>query len=420
MSDPRSLLERESRRFIQADGAFERLQRRRDHKRRNQRIQAGVLALAIAIAVGWLEVNAIRSTPRVPADESFARANGEVLSFTGVPRETPGDLVAVDPESGHIRVLVEDLEDVLSATWSADGRWVAYVTPTPGSAWGFLELWVVGGSQEPRRIAAGSDPDLFAADSVGWGVWSRTGAELLTARRSSLDDNPQTIERSTLTVTDFATGETMDLGSIEGDAGHAPAWSPDGTRIALASEDGGVFSADLRSGDRTLLARLPSVDRDSVEEIRWSPDGTHIAVVNTRGDGEARLFVMDADGSDVRVLADNYHPIGLAWSLDGTRLAFGQGVQADGAISIWVVSMDGTDPAEIGFVPLDGCTYAYKCGMTWSPDGSAIAFGKDEGEDSVIAADGSDKAKIFRSGEADLIDELTYQSWAGGSYSCEC
>lgn len=67
MSDPRSVLEGESRRFIQADGAFERLLRRRDRKRRNQRIQAGMLGLAIAISGTWLGVNVIRSTPRVPA-----------------------------------------------------------------------------------------------------------------------------------------------------------------------------------------------------------------------------------------------------------------------------------------------------------------------------------------------------------------
>ena len=68
MSDPRSLLERESHRFVQADGAFERLVRRRDRKHRNQRIGAGALGLVVAIAVAWLGVNAIRSAPPVPAD----------------------------------------------------------------------------------------------------------------------------------------------------------------------------------------------------------------------------------------------------------------------------------------------------------------------------------------------------------------
>jgi hypothetical protein len=54
MSDPRSLLERESRRFIQPDGAFERLVRRRDRKRRNQRIAAGVVGIAVFVAAVWI------------------------------------------------------------------------------------------------------------------------------------------------------------------------------------------------------------------------------------------------------------------------------------------------------------------------------------------------------------------------------
>jgi len=58
MSDPRSLLERESRRFIQQDGAFERLVRRRDRKRRNQRITAGVVGIGIFVAAVWIVTTA--------------------------------------------------------------------------------------------------------------------------------------------------------------------------------------------------------------------------------------------------------------------------------------------------------------------------------------------------------------------------
>ncbi|HJS26174.1 MAG TPA: transglutaminaseTgpA domain-containing protein [Actinomycetota bacterium] len=56
MSDPRSLLERESRRFTQPDGAFERLVERRDRRRRNQRIAAGVVGIAVfvaAVSIVW-------------------------------------------------------------------------------------------------------------------------------------------------------------------------------------------------------------------------------------------------------------------------------------------------------------------------------------------------------------------------------
>src|SRR5688572_19858029 len=69
MSDPRSVLEHESRRFIQADGAFERVLGRRDRKRRNQRVGAGVLGLGSAVAGGWLGISAIRSTPAVPGGD---------------------------------------------------------------------------------------------------------------------------------------------------------------------------------------------------------------------------------------------------------------------------------------------------------------------------------------------------------------
>jgi hypothetical protein len=70
MSDPRSLLERESQRFIQQDGAFERLRRRRDRKRRNQRIAAGVVGIAVFVAAVWIVTSGGPSdrTQR-PADE---------------------------------------------------------------------------------------------------------------------------------------------------------------------------------------------------------------------------------------------------------------------------------------------------------------------------------------------------------------
>jgi hypothetical protein len=70
MSDPRSLLERESRRFIQPDGAFERLVRRRDRKRRNQRIAAGVVGIAVFVAAVWIVTSGLSfdrsETPAVP------------------------------------------------------------------------------------------------------------------------------------------------------------------------------------------------------------------------------------------------------------------------------------------------------------------------------------------------------------------
>jgi Tol biopolymer transport system component len=174
-----------------------------------------------------------------------------------------------------------------------------------------------------------------------------------------------------------------------------------------------VYSVDVPSGERSLLARL-SEDLDLTEEVLWSPDGAHIAVLTRVASNEAgRLYLMDADGSNIRVVVDNYDPLGLAWSPDGTLLAFGEGSEPDGEIRIRVAMMNGAAPAEIGSLPFAGCLYNYRCGLTWSPDGSRIAFQKTgRGDVTAFDADGA--------GDAEPIDGLTYASWAGGSYFCEC
>ena len=104
-----------------------------------------------------------------------------------------------------------------------------------------------------------------------------------------------------------------------------------------------------------------------IDEILWSPDGAHIAVMNG-----SRLYIMDADGSNVRVVGDEFDPMDVAWSAwspDGTRLAFAEASQPDEEIRIRVAPMDGAAPAEVGSLPLAGCAYNLECGLTWSPTG---------------------------------------------------
>jgi Tol biopolymer transport system component len=231
-------------------------------------------------------------------------------------------------------------------------------------------------------------------------MWSPTGADLAT------------IADSRLSTIDLVTGETTDLGRAIADLlasnqGPTWAWSPDGTRLVFAAPEGApegsLDTVDVRSGERSLVARLPDGDWDLTERVLWSPDGAHIAVLIRKASNEAgRLYVMDADGSNIRVVADDYDPLGLAWSPDGTRLAFGDG--SDGEVRIRVATMDGRAPADIGRVPFLGCTYNYECTLTWSPDGSQIAFRKAR-SGAVTAFDAAG------AGEAVPIDELTYLSW---------
>ncbi len=330
------------------------------------------------------------SAPSPAPTESALRRAGEVLLFTGTAEvdldhnAVPGDLVAVDPATGEERVLVEDLDDVSYARWSADGRWVAFERgttrgrPIPGS------LWVVDGSREPRQVFDG--PRLWA--------WSSTGARLAV------------IHGSSLSVVDPSTGRTTELASTVGDVTLAPAWSPDGTRIVFGARGGSISSVDVRAGEHSRLVQLPGENLDSVDGVEWSPDGSRLLILYDLGTGDRRLVVMNADGSDIAVLAEG-EVVGFDWSPDGSRIAFTE------ALRVFVAPADGSTRSLVASLPNDART-----SLVWSPDGSQIALGAgiafltEDAPNLVIDADGS--------GDAVPLDDLTYESWRGGSYDCDC
>jgi len=195
---------------------------------------------------------------------------------------------------------------VWAAEWSADGRWVAYETPServPNDSPQPIVLWVVGPSQEPRQVATGVKPGYHPVPALTW-TWSPTGAELAT------------IDGSALSMIDPVTGETHNVGPFPqgvGDVTFGLAWSPDGTRFLFGARGGALYSIDARSGARSLLVRLPGEHLDSVDQIVWSPEGAHIAVMNDLDPGGGRVYVMDADGS-------------MSWSTTSSQGVVGQDV----------------------------------------------------------------------------------------------
>ena len=191
------LLERESTTVDLEPGDFERLVRRRDRKRRNKRIGAVTLAIILALvsfaaltrAFGPAERPADEPAPTPTPTESILRRNGEVITIEA------GRLVAVDPDTGESRIIV-DVEQTYpgrrigNAAWSPDGRWVAYDLSGGG-------LWVVNAERETRQLAAEA--------SYGSWTWSPTAPQLAMVRDSRL------------TVVDASTGRQTDLGDVVGE-----------------------------------------------------------------------------------------------------------------------------------------------------------------------------------------------------------
>src|SRR5919106_1412550 len=138
MSDYRGTLERELERLSPPRIPFDRLARRRERKRRDQRIRAGVVGLAIAVAVGWLGLNAIRLTRSAPADDPTPTVPRSGALAYGVD----GDIYVAHPDgSNAVRIAdgvpVDGADEcgpaehraeyiVFGSAWSPDGRYLAY------------------------------------------------------------------------------------------------------------------------------------------------------------------------------------------------------------------------------------------------------------------------------------------------------
>lgn len=148
------------------------------------------------------------------------------------------------------------------------------------------------------------------------------------------------------------------------------AWSPDGMTLLNASTD--IRVAPATGGTFLNLTNHPA----NYLTPAWSPDGTRIAFASDR-DGPLDLYVMQADGSDVTRISTGvgmaWHP---TWSPDSARLAFTCIVDpvsspwwsATGNHEICAVNADGA-----GFVRLTN-EPATDDDPDWSSDGARIVF----------------------------------------------
>ena len=152
--------------------------------------------------------------------------------------------------------------------------------------------------------------------------------------------------------------------------GLAPAWSPEGNRLAFLRGDG-LWVRDLQSGEDTRLADVAIFSpftQAHVTTPSWSPNGREIAFV---GPG-LKISVAEANGSGVRKLTSGLdRQVSPAWSPDGDRIAFAS--DRGDSFDIWSIASDGTGTQRLTDEPQDETL------PMWSPDGARIAFVRETG-----------------------------------------
>jgi WD40-like Beta Propeller Repeat/Divergent InlB B-repeat domain len=182
----------------------------------------------------------------------------------------------------------------------------------------------------------------------------------------------------------------------------SPSWSPDGTRIAFASERSGlskIFVMNADGSDQRQVSFGGGRDRTNA----WTQDGRQIVfdreflelhVVNTDGSGERRLTngllpaaspygdrvafsggaggrnlaLINLDGTNRRDLTEAVHAdFRPDWSPGGTDLVFARGVEGDR--DLYRVHSNGR-----GLLRLTTTPGRSEVGAVWSPDGTRIVF----------------------------------------------
>lgn len=140
-------------------------------------------------------------------------------------------------------------------------------------------------------------------------------------------------------------------------------------RIAFVSTRSGNPDIYVMDSDGNLRSTVTTHDAEDTQPT-WSPDGEKIAFASNREEKLMEVYVMDADGRNVKRITHNFHDqedkFMPTWSPGGRRIAYVWNLQ------IYVMDSDGENQRRLtergeGRYP------------TWSPDGGAIAYESWEG-----------------------------------------
>jgi TolB protein len=258
--------------------------------------------------------------------------------------------------------------------------------------------------------------DLFTIEPDG------TSIRALTDTASTCETGPAdppggsivavSLDLDDIALIDLATSTLRRLTDDPTTFDGSPAWSPDASQITFFRGPplgpSHLYVMDANGTDLRQLTQGSGSDRNAA----WSADGTRIAFARSGNEGY-EVHVADADGSNVTAVtsvAAESAP-SPSWSPDGSQIA----LDVNGAI--YVVSVDGTGLRRLSPGLPKG---VLDQSPSWSPDGAQIAFMRytnddvadtaEDGDIWIVDVDGTDATRVTR---GPAIDD--WPEWVSGS-----
>jgi len=285
------------------------------------------------------------------------------------------------PVTAHTNL--KDIRTAMDAAISPDGKRAAFVVWewVPDRPKQRARIWKVDtdGSSEARALTKGARGDTCPR-------WSPDSQQLaFISRGDGEKDRPQ------LHVIPAEGGEARQVCKMPNGVSDL-SWSPDGTYVAFLSIDGEEPASDPKvftpgQGRHRRLWRV-RIDGDTPEAVTpagqsiwqyaWAPDGTQFAVFFANGPDQTdwyrgQIGIVKASGGAIHQMGQlRRQACALTWSPDGSRIAYVSGEWSDpdrGGGDIYVLSLD--DGETRNLTPGITCSPSW---CSWYPDGKRLLF----------------------------------------------
>jgi TolB protein len=263
----------------------------------------------------------------VPVSAQADVFNGRIAfsSFRSDPTFRTGDVFTINNDGTDLRQLTTNPADDAQADWAPDGRDIVYRIRKPNSRINFEVSRMTASGQGVTTLT--DSPAGVASSQPAW----YPDRSAILFRRSGGTEGPGSIWHM------GPLGEQPELLFDPPGAQLYPSLSPDMSRLLFATRKSEIGDTDRAvesmAADGTGLTTLFDVPGAYDSAPAWSPDGTRIAfesdadVAGGNPERDMEIWMMGADGADpIQLTHNTLHDEGPAWSPDGTMLAYSSGL----------------------------------------------------------------------------------------------